>query len=145
MCFVLLTAMLVAEFLIPGSNANVLLVFTVVHKRRSEEPLQKDVFLGQAVLTLQSIVALSINDKTCTLDLRDIEVSSPPSRCMAPRLAGLDVRCGCWLCLLHPLCPQYVPMETPYSEVKMDALANFQPTGKLRVREWSPYGEEGAG
>lgn len=105
MCFVLLAAMLVAEFLIPGSNANVLLVFTVVHKRRSEEPLQKDVFLGQAVLTLQSIVALSINDKTCTLDLRDIEVSSPPIRCMAPRLAGLDVRCGCWLALLHPLCP----------------------------------------
>lgn len=28
-------------------------------------------------------------------------------------------------------------METPYSEVKMEAINNYKPTGKLRVRTTS--------
>lgn len=28
-------------------------------------------------------------------------------------------------------------METPYSEVKMEAINNYKPTGKLRVRKMS--------
>lgn len=66
---------MLAEFMIPGVSAHVLLVFTLVHRRKPDDPVPRDIFLGQAVLGLQSLVALTIGERECTLDLGDIEVS----------------------------------------------------------------------
>jgi hypothetical protein len=52
----------------------VLLVFTVVHKKRSEEPFPMDVFMGQSVMGLQTIMAYGSSGADVTLELTDAEV-----------------------------------------------------------------------
>lgn len=86
---------MLAEFMIPGVSAHVLLVFTLVHRRKPDDPVPRDIFLGQAVLGLQSLVALTIGERECTLDLGDIEVSNA---CLCTQITDLG-REG-WRCIL---------------------------------------------
>jgi hypothetical protein len=64
-----------AGFLIPGCSASALVVFTVIHRRHSEESqLLCDVFLGQAIVSLQTMIDYGQNEREMTLNLEHIEV-----------------------------------------------------------------------
>jgi len=61
---------------VPATSANVHIGFTVLHQRVCTEGFKGDVFMGQVVITLNSVIAETVQRRVMTLKLGDLEVSA---------------------------------------------------------------------
>lgn len=90
----------IKDFLIPSTTGHVMLVVTVLHKRQASDaspslmggnPFSCDMFLGQAILPLQTLFSHAIKERDWQLDLSYAEVWYGLvwyGDCMAPSLTS---------------------------------------------------------